>query len=345
MSQPLISIVIPTYNHAHFLKRALDSVRLQTYPHWQLIVVNNYSEDDTIQVIEVMADSRIQLINFRNHGVIAASRNEGIRHASGQYVAFLDSDDQWYPTKLAACVAVLESGVDVVCHSEHWVYEDGLKKRVNYGPERQAQYERLLYRGNCLSTSATMVRKTLLDKLGGFCIDAQFVTAEDYELWLRLAKNGARFQFIEDVLGEYTIYHASASGNVLKHSSAVLAVIARHHHENQKQLSHWSGLQQQITVANPLILPEGTFSPCPGRRKKGWEVIWKANLLTLFKYRQARARVMGSGALTLFRQGYILKAWHQLIRALSQWPFASRSYVILLWMLFFSFFQRGRTRS
>ena len=303
MSHPLISIVIPTYNHAHFLKRAINSVLSQTYVDWQLIIVNNYSEDDTIDVVEAFNDPRIQLINYPNHGVIAASRNEGIRHATGQYVAFLDSDDQWYANKLAVCAEALQAGFDVVCHSEYWVYEDGSKKQVNYGPESRAQYEKMLYRGNCLSTSATVVRKTLLDELSGFCTDSQFITAEDYELWLRLAKHGARFQFINDILGEYTIYHASASGNVLKHVAAVLAVIAAHHDRQESKF------------------------------------------VNLFKYRQARARVIGGGALTLCRQGYVVKAWRQLVRAIVQWPFACRSYLFLLWILFSSLMQVVRIRS
>src|SRR3990167_9298210 len=125
MSQEvLISVVIPTYNHAKYLHIALESVIKQSFSNWEVIVVNNYSEDNTIDVVEAFQDQRIHLVNFRNHGVIGASRNEGLRHAHGEFVAFLDSDDIWYPEKLSHCLAVLHEGYDLVCHNENHVYEE-----------------------------------------------------------------------------------------------------------------------------------------------------------------------------------------------------------------------------
>jgi len=229
VNNPLISIVIPTYNQAHFLTCALQSVRAQTYRNWEVIIINNYSEDETIQVIEAIDDERITVINFKNHGVIGASRNEGIRQAKGEFVAFLDSDDHWYPDKLRCCLDVLKQGYDLVCHGEIWSYENGSSKKVTYGPLPQARYEQLLYQGNCVSTSATVVRKALLDKLHGFSPKACFITAEDYDLWLRIAKEGGRYYFIAQMLGEYRLHAMSASKNILRHQAAILAVIQAHH--------------------------------------------------------------------------------------------------------------------
>lgn len=90
---PFFSIVIPTYNHGHFIKQCLESVLNQTYTHWEIIVVNNYSEDNTVEVVESLSDKRIRLINFSNAGIIAASRNKGIELANGDWICFLDSDD------------------------------------------------------------------------------------------------------------------------------------------------------------------------------------------------------------------------------------------------------------
>lgn len=132
--QTLVTVVIPTYNHAEFLKRALDSVVAQTYKDWEAIVVNNFSTDNTIVIVESFNDERIRLINFRNNGIIAASRNRGIEAARGKYVAFLDSDDIWYPEKLQVCLDQAETGAQLICHGELWVNTDNSRREVMYDP-------------------------------------------------------------------------------------------------------------------------------------------------------------------------------------------------------------------
>jgi len=228
MANPVVSVVIPTYNHAQFLQAAIQSVLDQTFTGWEAIVVNNYSEDNTEEIVAAFGDPRVRLVNFRNHGIIAASRNHGIGLARGQYVAFLDSDDTWYPEKLARCVEMLEAGCDAVCHGEFWVKEGNPPKAVHYGPERRTRYDSLLFDGNCLSTSAIVVKKSALDSVGGFDEDPRMVTAEDYELWLRLARNGCRFGIIDEMLGEYRLHHGNASKAVVRQLQAVLAVLDRH---------------------------------------------------------------------------------------------------------------------
>jgi glycosyltransferase involved in cell wall biosynthesis len=225
---PAVSIVIPTYNHARFLHQALASVRAQTLADWEAIVVNNYSDDDTVEVVAGFADARIRLVNFRNHGVIAASRNEGIRQASGDLVAFLDSDDSWRPQKLARCVEAVANGLDLVCHGEDWISENAAPRRMFYGPAARATYASLLFNGNCISTSAVTVRRQALLRVGAFREEPRFVTAEDYDLWLRLASDGARIGFVREILGEYRIHDANASKALLRHSAAELAVVDDH---------------------------------------------------------------------------------------------------------------------
>lgn len=225
---PAVSVIIPTYNHARFLRPALASVRAQTFTDWEAIVVNNHSEDDTVEVVAAFNDPRIRLVNFRNHGVIAASRNEGLRQASGNLIAFLDSDDTWHPHKLERCVEALTDGLDLVCHGEDWTREGAPPRPMHYGPAPRARYERLLYNGNCISTSAVVLRRAWLERAGGFREEARFVTAEDYDLWLRLARDGARIGFVRDILGEYRIHGANASRALLRHMDAELAVIEDH---------------------------------------------------------------------------------------------------------------------
>ncbi len=222
-SSSFVTVVIPTYNHAHFLREALQSLCAQTFTEWEAVVVNNYSEDDTIAVVESFADPRIRLENFRNNGVIGASRNRGIALARGRYVAFLDSDDTWYPDKLMRCIPYLDKGADLVCHGLRYI---GKRKGNMYcGSKRRSTYDALLYEGNCIATSSTMVRKDLVESVGSFSEDPAIATAEDYHLWIKLAKVGASMRFIKDILGEYRIHTGSQSGDVLRQLDSVLYVV------------------------------------------------------------------------------------------------------------------------
>ncbi len=228
MTSPQVAVIIPTYNHARFLTGALNSVIGQTCSAWEAAVVNNLSQDNTIELVEAYRDPRIQVVNFANHGVIAASRNQGIALTQAPHIAFLDSDDHWYPEKLQKCLDKLSEGFDLVCHAEKWVGPGARTRVVFYGPESRASYDRLLYEGNCLSTSAVVVKRSFVEQVGGFSMSSEFITAEDYEFWLRLARAGARIGFVNDILGEYLIHDGNQSGAVLRNMEAVRAVI-RHH--------------------------------------------------------------------------------------------------------------------
>jgi len=228
MQAPIVSIVIPTYNHAKFLRGALNSVIAQTFTRWEAIVVNNFSQDETVSVIESYSDPRIRFVNFANHGVIAASRNHGIAVTTAPYIAFLDSDDIWYPEKLDKCLRRLEEGFDLVCHAEKWIGPGDRVRMSAYGPEARATYSELLYEGNCISTSAAVVKREFVERVGSFSEDAAFITAEDYELWLKLARAGARIGFVPDILGEYLIHEGNQSRAALRNMEAVMAVVQHH---------------------------------------------------------------------------------------------------------------------
>jgi len=166
-SSALVEVVIPTYNQADFLRVALQSVIAQDHQNWVATVVNNLSSDHTHNVVHELADSRIRIVDFANHGVIAASRNLAIRDSRADFIAFLDSDDWWQPTKLSTCLGRLNDGVDLVCHAEEW-RSDHSSRIVRYGPQHRMEYEAMLRGGNCLSTSAIVGRTRVFQQLGGF---------------------------------------------------------------------------------------------------------------------------------------------------------------------------------
>jgi glycosyltransferase involved in cell wall biosynthesis len=221
---PLVSVVVPTYNHAQFLREALSSVVKQRYQNWEAIIVNNYSVDNTEEVVTSYREQRIRLVNFANNGVIGASRNEGIRLSSGTYVAFLDSDDTWVDSKLERCVSELEEGCDVVGHRMLIKLEGGKTVAPPTGPSNEISYDLLLFGGNVLATSSTVVRREAMVRVGDFRTEDKFITAEDYDLWLRIAKANFQFRFLPDLLGEYRVHEGNAGryGRVKKATLNVL---------------------------------------------------------------------------------------------------------------------------
>lgn len=225
---PVVSVVMPTYNQADFLEGAVRSVLLQDYPRWELLVINNYSDDDTLGVVEGFSDPRIRCENFRNQGIIAASRNRGIRMSRGRFVAFLDSDDLWFPDKLSACLGAMDEGIDAVCHGMRIREEGALTGTLAPTPAGEDLYRTLLFQGNTsMATSALMIRRDCLERAGGFSEDPKIVTSEDYELWIRLARGGARFLMLGRVLGEYTVHREGSSRNIRRQSEAEAEIVAR----------------------------------------------------------------------------------------------------------------------
>ena len=182
---PRISVVLPTYNRAWTVKAALDSILAQDYANLETIVVDDGSSDDTPALLSAY-EGRVRIIRQANRGVSAA-RNAGIRAASGELIALLDSDDLWLPGKAAAQAAFFAAQADaLICQTEEIWIRNGV--RVNPGKRHRKAggmiFERSL--ALCLvSPSAVMMRRSLLDEVGLF--DESLPACEDYDLWLRIA--------------------------------------------------------------------------------------------------------------------------------------------------------------
>ncbi|MCD6584856.1 MAG: glycosyltransferase [Desulfobacteraceae bacterium] len=184
MNTPLVSVIIPTYNRAWTLKKAIDSVLEQDYKNFELIVVDDGSTDETEALVAAYAES-IKFIQQPNSGVSAA-RNKGISMSSGSLIAFLDSDDSWYPEKLSAQIIFFNENPDaLICQTEEIWIRDGKKvnpKKKHQKPDGMIFIPSLAL---CLiSPSAVMMRKNLFAKVDGF--DESLPACEDYDLWLRI---------------------------------------------------------------------------------------------------------------------------------------------------------------
>lgn len=213
---PTFSIVIPTYNRSMALRRTLESVLQQTYDDFEVIVVDDGSTDDTRTVVLDMADDRIRYAWIQNSGGPATPRNLGMSMATGEWLCFLDSDDLWFPEKLEVLgISIsLDSEVDVIGNNEVVRYPDGHESVLRYGPTHPDFYRTLLVEGNRCSTSAMTVRRSFVESHGmQFNTNNDYVIVEDYDFWMHLAIHGARFRFLDVVLGEYVRSEGGISAN------------------------------------------------------------------------------------------------------------------------------------
>jgi GT2 family glycosyltransferase len=183
---PQVSVVIPTYNRLRMLPDAIDSVLAQTYRDFELIVVNDGSQDGTAEEIAACYGTAVRVVTQPRRGV-AAARNLGVQCSRGAYLAFLDSDDLWRPRKLETQMSLMHRQTRWrICQTEEIWIRNGV--RVN-PKKRHRKPSGDIFRASldlCLvSPSAALMTRELFERTGGF--DESFPVCEDYDLWLRIA--------------------------------------------------------------------------------------------------------------------------------------------------------------
>jgi peptidoglycan/xylan/chitin deacetylase (PgdA/CDA1 family) len=208
-----VSVIIPTYNAAETVAETFASLRAQTHGGWEAVIVDDGSDDDTVAHIQSLSahDARIRLITQRRMGVSAA-RNTGINAAHFDWLLFLDADDWLAPQHLEHMTQALTTNPDLDAAHCGWarVAPDGTRVGEKYGPESTDLFPVLA----CLcafSVHACVVRRSMVEDVGGF--DAALHTCEDWDLWQRIARAGARFGAVHEVLALYRIRPRSASSD------------------------------------------------------------------------------------------------------------------------------------
>jgi glycosyltransferase involved in cell wall biosynthesis len=193
--RPFFSIIIPTYNRAEKLRRAIESVERQTFRDFELIVCDDGSTDDTGVVVDSFKNRLNLTYQYeQNWGGPARPRNNGIRAAQGEWVCFLDADDWWYPEKLEQ-VHERTAGADVVYHDGD-IYTSAGKKffvKMHSRALPAPVFVNMMTKGNPFITSGICVKKELLDKTGGFPEDKALISVEDFHLWLKITLLTDRF--------------------------------------------------------------------------------------------------------------------------------------------------------
>lgn len=207
---PAVSVIVPTYNYARFIRDCLDSIFSQTFKDLEVIVVDDGSTDNTEEVLEKYRGD-IHYIHQENKGLPAA-RNRGIRSAQGEFLAFLDSDDLWLPGKLEEQIRVLRKDTDMgivfsdaSAFSEEGVIQESILKEEDICI---GQCFQRLFMGNYLVMPTVVIRKKCLDKSGMF--DESLTAVEDYDLWLRISVF-YRVGFVDKVLAMYRVHPSNMS--------------------------------------------------------------------------------------------------------------------------------------
>lgn len=225
-AQPLVSVIMPCYNMEKYVADSIASVVRQTYPHWELLIVDDASTDGTVEIAKNLCnnDDRIHFEVKAKHSGIADTRNQCIQMAQGRFLAFLDADDIWHPEKLETQVRfMLENHVGFTYSTYDWIDEAGNTLNKSINTIGHLDYETYL-RNTIIGCSTVVVDKTIV----GEVVVPRFRTSEDTATWLDILKQGYLAYAIDKPLVSYRIRRRSASSNKLKAAADLWKVYRRH---------------------------------------------------------------------------------------------------------------------
>jgi glycosyltransferase involved in cell wall biosynthesis len=204
-NQPLVTVIIPTYNRAPFLSKAIDSVLNQSYKTFELIVVDDGSTDETKSILDdyVKKDNRIRVFSQINQGQSVA-RNKALDEAKGDFICFLDSDNFWPKNKLKTQTNFLNENenVDVVYGDIITIDEDGSEVSRNNMKRYSGKIARWMLRDNCVSMNTAMAKRQCFNEMGGMSGTRR--VADDYDLWLRFSAV-YNFAYVPDFWAFYRV--------------------------------------------------------------------------------------------------------------------------------------------
>jgi len=231
MAKEKVSIILPTYNRAHMLEKSLGSVLTQTYPWFEVILVDDGSTDNTKEVVEAFGDKRIRYCYAGLNQGAAAARNFGLERAECEYIAFQDSDDVWHRDKLEKQMEALKaSGKAGFCyHKMQYDFGGGRyavlpDERIPLGRKSGRIYDQLLYE-NMVSTQMILATRECIKETGLF--DLEFKAMEDYDYALRMA---ARYEavFLDEVLLDASYSENGVSGNSVNYLVASCMLLSKY---------------------------------------------------------------------------------------------------------------------
>ena len=303
----LISVIMPVYNGEKTIQETIESVLNQTFTDFELIVINDGSQDATLEIVERIQDPRLKVFSYTNAGQ-ATSRNRGISYACGEYISFIDADDLWTPDKLEAQLIALQNNSEAaVAYSWTKCIDEmgNFSRRGSHISVNGDVYAKLLLIDFIENGSNPLIRAQAIAEVGGF--DESMTPSEDRDLWLRLA---ARYHFVA-VPSPQVLYRQSAnsaSANILRMEAASLRVIEQAFSQAPEFLQYlkqsslaniYKGLtfkalegplerQRGLTAAR-LLWNAVKNDPALLRSRVIWKVLFKIAVVTLVPPQQAQA--------------------------------------------------------
>ncbi len=188
MIAELVSVIIPTYNRCNLILDTIHSVLAQTYENVEVLIVDDGSTDDSEKRIVAIKDSRVRYIKLQHFGYPAPARNYGIKMARGRYVAFLDSDDVWFPKKLEIQIRALQQKPNLVAIASNFVYFQGDRKPVLKMKNDRIVSFNDIFVHNLIVNSSVVFKKEIIDTVGLLNESASFKSVEDCDFWLRILR-------------------------------------------------------------------------------------------------------------------------------------------------------------
>lgn len=272
-----VSVIIPLYNAEKYIERTIKSVLSQTYDNLEIIIVDDESPDNSVNICEQFTDSRIKIIHQKNRG-LPGSRNTGIRHASGDYIAFIDADDIWLPEKLTKHIAHLESNPDVGVSFSRSAFIDETDKPLGIYQITKLQDITpldILCRSPIGNGSAAVFKKAVFedikfqDNLYGYVedyyFDDTFALSEDIECWVRIAiQTNWKFAGISQPLTLYRINSNGLSANLQQMINYREKVFEKAYSYAPEQMARWikpaRAYHQRYVARRAITVNKGTVA-------------------------------------------------------------------------------------
>ena len=236
MENELVSIIMPTYNCAKFIKETIESVLNQTYENWELVIVDDCSNDNTEEIVESFNDKRIKYHKLEKNSGAAVARTTAMKMAIGNYMAFLDSDDLWKKEKLEKQLEFMKkNNYNFTCTAYEQIDEEGNKLNKVIKTKKKANYNRILL--DCPVGNSTVMYN--VDNLGKFEVP-NIRKRNDDALGLQILKREKFIYGMPDVLMEYRIRNNSISSNKLS--------LIKYHWQLYREIEHLSVIRSAFHI-------------------------------------------------------------------------------------------------
>ncbi len=223
MEKNLVSVITPTYNRGEVLKETIQSVLNQTYHNFEYIIVDDGSTDNTKEIVQSFKDKRIKYINQQHVGTPASGRNNGIKNAKGEFIAFLDSDDIWFPQKLEIQLKEFQKNADILILATNGIIIPmrPYRKYLSLKKNLVVSFRHLIVnRVNPIMNSSVLIKRTAIEAIGLIDEEPFIRASEDYDYWLRVLKyRDNSILVLKQILVKYRVHSFNITIDMFSNSN------------------------------------------------------------------------------------------------------------------------------